>query len=180
MSKGVREYAGRKATSITCAQRLADLFDQDNLKEEGGLNVKFIISKRPIGTSVAERAIPTAVFEEKDQKKRIKFLKKWIKDTREEENFDLRTILDWDYYKERLGGSIQKIVTIPAALQNCVNPVKSIEYPDWLHKRIKAKNDKFKQKDMKHFFSVVEKPKNIEIEDLQTMGVVNHMRAMNI
>lgn len=26
-------------------------------------------------------------------------------------------ILDWDYYIERLGSAIQKIITIPAALQ---------------------------------------------------------------
>lgn len=26
-------------------------------------------------------------------------------------------ILDWDYYIERLGSTIQKIITIPAALQ---------------------------------------------------------------
>lgn len=28
-----------------------------------------------------------------------------------------RQILDWDYYIERLGSAIQKIITIPAALQ---------------------------------------------------------------
>ena len=27
-------------------------------------------------------------------------------------------ILDWEYYVERLGGCIQKIITIPAALQS--------------------------------------------------------------
>ena len=27
-------------------------------------------------------------------------------------------ILDWGYYVERLGGCIQKIITIPAALQS--------------------------------------------------------------
>ena len=28
-----------------------------------------------------------------------------------------RTVLDWDYYIERLSGTIMKIITIPAALQ---------------------------------------------------------------
>jgi len=28
-----------------------------------------------------------------------------------------RKVLDWNYYIERLGGTIQKIITIPAALQ---------------------------------------------------------------
>lgn len=34
---------------------------------------------------------------------------------------DSLQILDWSYYIERLGSAIQKIITIPAALQQ-VNP----------------------------------------------------------
>ena len=68
------------------------------------MNVKFIISKMPIDAKVAERAIPTAIFDT-DKAIKEKFLKKWLKDQRAE-NFDLRNILDWDYYKERLGGAI--------------------------------------------------------------------------
>ena len=80
-----------------------------------------------------------------------KYIKKWLKDPGITD-FDMRKIIDWDYYKERVAGTIMKIVTIPAALQKCMNPVPRIQYPDWLHKRIKADDDKFKQKDMKHFF----------------------------
>lgn len=29
----------------------------------------------------------------------------------------MRDIVDWEYYKERLGSAIQKIITIPAAMQ---------------------------------------------------------------
>jgi hypothetical protein len=36
-------------------------------------------------------------------------------------NFELRNILDWDYYTERLGSVIQKLITIPAALQKVPN-----------------------------------------------------------
>lgn len=64
-----------------------------------------------------------------------KFLRKWLKD-QSMQDFDMRTIIDWDYYKERVSGTIMKIVTIPAALQKCMNPVPRIKYPDWLHKRI--------------------------------------------
>jgi len=53
------------------------------------------------------------------------------------QDFDIRSILDWEYYKERLAGTIMKIVTIPAALQKCLNPVPSIIYPDWLHNKIR-------------------------------------------
>jgi DNA polymerase epsilon subunit 1 len=38
-------------------------------------------------------------------------------------DFNVKDILDWEYYKERLAGTIMKIVTIPAALQKCMNPV---------------------------------------------------------
>lgn len=36
-------------------------------------------------------------------------------------NFELRNILDWEYYTERLGSVIQKLITIPAALQKVPN-----------------------------------------------------------
>ena len=44
--------------------------------------------------------------------------------------------MDWDYYRERLGGSIQKIITIPAAMQHVANPVPRVKHPDWLHKQV--------------------------------------------
>jgi DNA polymerase epsilon subunit 1 len=47
--------------------------------KDKGLCVKFIISKKPIEAKVAERAIPTAIFEVEENVKR-KFLKKWLKD----------------------------------------------------------------------------------------------------
>jgi DNA polymerase epsilon subunit 1 len=74
------------------------------LKDDGGLNVKFIISKAPMDAKVADRAIPTAIFET-DKPIKEKFLKKWLKD-QSLTNFDLRNLIDWEYYKERLGGSI--------------------------------------------------------------------------
>lgn len=33
------------------------------------------------------------------------------------EDFGIRSVLDWDYYLDRLGKCIQKIITIPAAMQ---------------------------------------------------------------
>jgi DNA polymerase epsilon subunit 1 len=115
-----------------------------------GLNVKFIISKKPITASVTERSIPISIFGADDVVKK-KYLRKWTGDAGLAD-FDLRSILDWDYYKDRLAGTIQKIVTIPAALQHCLNPVPEIQYPEWLHKRIKVQNDKFKQKKLSNFF----------------------------
>ena len=49
---------------------------------------------------------------------------------------DVRAIVDWDYYRERLGSAIQKIITIPAAMQRVPNPVPRVKHPDWLHKKV--------------------------------------------
>lgn len=48
---------------------------------------------------------------------------------------DLRDIVDWNYYRERLGGAIMKIITIPAAMQHVPNPVPRVKHPDWLSKK---------------------------------------------
>ena len=44
------------------------------------------------------------------------YLRKWTRDN-SLEDFGAGGILDWDYYRARLGNAIQKIITIPAALQ---------------------------------------------------------------
>ena len=51
----------------------------------------------------------------------------------------MRAIVDWGYYKERLGGTIQKIITIPAAMQRVANPVPRVKHPDWLHKKARTR-----------------------------------------
>ena len=44
--------------------------------------------------------------------------------------------MDWDYYRERLGSAIQKIITIPAAMQHVPNPVPRVQHPEWLRKKV--------------------------------------------
>lgn len=61
------------------------------------------------------RAIPLAIFQAEESVKRH-HLRKWLKDN-SLSDIDIRHILDWNYYIERLGGAIQKIITIPAAMQ---------------------------------------------------------------
>ena len=67
---------------------------------------------------MTERAIPMAIFEA-ESSIRKHYLRKWLKDNTMFD-FDIRKVLDWDYYLERLGGTIQKIITIPAALQGTI------------------------------------------------------------
>lgn len=64
------------------------------------------------------RAIPLAIFQAEEAIQKH-YLRKWLKDN-SLNHVDIRNILDWDYYIERLGGTIQKIITIPAAMQGVI------------------------------------------------------------
>lgn len=102
-----------------------------------------------------ERAIPISIFSTDDPIKR-KFLKKWMKES-ETRDFDIKEILDWDYYIERLGNAIQKIIVIPAAWQKIKNPVPCVPYPEWLNKLVKDADLNFQQKKLENYFEKKEK-----------------------
>ncbi|KAL0958719.1 hypothetical protein HGRIS_014049 [Hohenbuehelia grisea] len=149
MSKTLAEYGAQKSTSISTARRLAEFLGAQMVKDKG-LACKFIISAKPIGAPVTERAVPIAIFSAEESVKRT-YLRKWLKDS-SLVTFDLRSILDWQYYIERLGSVIQKLITIPAAMQKVSNPVPRIRHPDWLHRRVAGAVDKFKQNKLTEFF----------------------------
>ncbi|PLB40834.1 DNA polymerase epsilon catalytic subunit POL2 [Aspergillus candidus] len=153
MTKTLEEYGSQKSTSITTARRLAEFLGEQMVKDKG-LNCKYIISSRPRNTPVTERAIPVAIFSAEENVKRY-FLRKWLKD--DPGDMDPRNVLDWDYYMERLGSVVQKLITIPAALQKIRNPVPRVAHPDWLQRRINMKDDKFKQTKMTDVFQKTEK-----------------------
>lgn len=168
MSKTLAEYGTQKSTSISTAKRLAEFLGEQMVKDKG-LSCRFIISAKPIGAPVTERAIPVAIFTAEPAIKRH-FLKKWLKDNSITE-FDLRTILDWDYYTERLGSVIQKLITIPAALQKVANPVPRIRHPDWLFKRVAAKEDKFQQHRLTDMFAKMKANAAVAQADMEDVGV---------
>lgn len=104
---------------------------------------------------ISLRAIPLAIFQAEETVQKH-YLRKWLKDSSISE-VEIRDILDWSYYIERLGGAIQKIITIPAAMQGVPNPVPRVRHPDWLHKKILEKNDNFKQRRITDMFSAASK-----------------------
>ena len=114
MSRKLEDYEGQKSTSISTAKRLSE-FLGDQMVKDKGLSCRFIISRKPEGSPVTERAIPLAIFQTEDSVKKH-YLRRWLKDA-SMSSFDIRDILDWQYYIERLNSCIQKIITIPAALQ---------------------------------------------------------------
>ena len=123
----------------------------DQMVKDAGLNCQYVISKKPAGAPVTERAIPLAIFQAEPSVKKH-FLRKWLRSATLDD-FDIRDILDWEYYIERLGNTIQKIVTIPAAIQSVPNPVPRLSHPDWLHKKLLEKNDIFRQQKLSDFFT---------------------------
>lgn len=149
MTKTLEEYGAQKSTAITTAKRLAEFLGEQMIKDKG-LNCKYIISSRPKNAPVTERAIPVAIFSSEESVKRH-YLRKWMKD--DPGDMDPRTVIDWNYYLERLGSVIQKLITIPAALQKVRNPVPRVVHPDWLDRRIRIKDDIFKQKKMTDLFT---------------------------
>ena len=148
MSKALEEYGAQKSTSITTAKRLAEFLGAQMVKDKG-LNCKYIIASRPKNSPVTDRAIPVAIFSADEHVKRY-FLRKWMRE--EPGDMNPRSLIDWDYYLERLSSVIQKLITIPAALQKIRNPVPRVEHPEWLQRRINIKDDRFKQKKMTDLF----------------------------
>ncbi|QSZ31190.1 hypothetical protein DSL72_000753 [Monilinia vaccinii-corymbosi] len=149
MSKSLEEYGTQKSTSITTAKRLAEFLGEQMVKDKG-LNCKYIICAKPKHAPVTERAVPVAIFSS-DVSVKKDYLRKWLKE--EPTDMDPRALLDWDYYSERLGSVIQKLITIPAALQKCSNPVPRVAHPEWLQRRIRIKDDNMKQKKMTDMFA---------------------------
>lgn len=123
MSRKLEDYEGQKSTSISTAKRLSE-FLGDQMVKDKGLSCRFIISRKPEGSPVTERAIPLAIFQTEDSVKKH-YLRRWLKDA-SMSSFDIRDILDWQYYIERLNSCIQKIITIPAALQGVWKKKKSM------------------------------------------------------
>ncbi|XP_076845905.1 DNA polymerase epsilon catalytic subunit A [Brachyhypopomus gauderio] len=150
MSRRLEDYGEQKSTSISTAKRLAE-FLGDQMVKDAGLSCRYVISRKPEGSPVTERAIPLAIFQAEAGVKKH-FLRKWLK-MPSLHDLDIRSILDWSYYIERLGSAIQKIITIPAALQQVKNPVPRVRHPDWLHKKLLEKNDIYKQKKISELFT---------------------------
>ncbi|KAF8939090.1 DNA polymerase epsilon catalytic subunit [Dissophora ornata] len=173
MSKSLEEYGAQKSTAISTAKRLGE-FLGDQMVKDKGLNCKFIIAAQPAGSPVTERAIPVAIFSAEPAVMKF-YLRKWLRDSSLQE-FDIRSILDWHYYLERFGGVIQKLITIPAAMQKVTNPVPRVRHPDWLFKRVTALDDKFKQHRITDAFKpVAKRPHGGDgVMDLEDFGSSSH------
>jgi len=144
MTRRLAEYPeNQKSLAITTARRIAEFLGPQMVKDKG-LACHFIISCMPHGRPVTERAIPTMIFRA-EPAIRTHFLRKWTGNPSQTSTIDLKGLLDWDYYTARFSACVQKIISIPAALQSVPNPVPRVLHPDWLQKRIRQQNSRFRQ-----------------------------------
>ncbi|KAL5717104.1 DNA-directed DNA polymerase [Ranunculus cassubicifolius] len=163
MSKSLADYGQQKSCAVTTARRLADFLGSEMVKDKG-LRCQYIVACQPQGTPVSERAIPVAIFESPEVKG---YLRKWCKISADE---GIRSIIDWSYYKQRLSSAIQKIITIPAAMQKVANPVPRVIHPDWLRKKVREKDDKFRQRKLVDMFAPKKKVDDGDLEDFRVEG----------
>ncbi|KYQ91238.1 putative DNA polymerase epsilon subunit A [Tieghemostelium lacteum] len=166
MSRKLEEYGSQKSSAISTAKKLGEFLGPDMIKEKG-LNCSYIVSIKPSGAAVTERTIPIEIFNAETERRNY-YLRKWVK-SNQAQDLDIRNLIDWEYYKQRLGGSIQKIITIPAALQNIANPVPRIIHPEWILKELRKAADDKHQTVITNFFQKMD-PKDgkatVDIEDL--------------
>jgi DNA polymerase epsilon subunit 1 len=174
LSREIADYDAKKTVALTAGKRMCEFLGNDVMKGKG-IRVGYVISKKPANDPVASRAVPIAIFGIQDEQIRLKFLRKWLKQP-DLKNFKIQEILDWDYYIERLGNTMQKIVTIPAALQMVENPVPRLAYPDWLNKKVKEQNNKHKQTNIQNYFA--KNPKKVsDLEDIMGANNFNYVGA---
>eukprot|EP00667_Euglena_gracilis_P000101 EG_transcript_101 len=151
MSSALADYgATQKSLPLTTARRLAEFLGPQMVKDKG-LSCSYVIAKRPETEPVTARAVPVAIFSA-EVNIRQHFLSRWLKDSSLPDDVDVRDILDWNYYIERLGSAIQKIITIPAAFQGIANPVPRVEHPAWLGKDVAKELSRFKQNKIDRVF----------------------------
>ncbi|EQC32684.1 hypothetical protein SDRG_09658 [Saprolegnia diclina VS20] len=167
MSGKLEDYGSQKSTAITTARRLGEFLGAEMVKDKG-LACKLIIVTRPYGEKVTERAVPTAIFSAEPAVKKH-FLRKWMRDP-SLQDFDVRNLLDWDYYRTRFAGTVQKIISLPACFQNIPNPVPRIALPDWMQRRFRELNDTKRQ--TKLGFKVLPRNKNavLDVADMEDFG----------
>ncbi|KAI4291287.1 DNA polymerase epsilon subunit 1 [Pancytospora philotis] len=125
MAKSLDTYGDRKSNIMNTARRMAEFLGKDILEDK--LKCEFIISRFPVNAPTAERCIPVLIFR---HPQRDEYLRRWLGTGCS----DLRRIIDWAYYRTRFDSILQRLVVIPAYLQNIKNPLARVEVPKWITK----------------------------------------------
>jgi DNA polymerase epsilon subunit 1 len=144
MSRRLADYPEtQKSLALTTARRIAEFLGPQMVKDKG-LSCRFIIARLPQGKPVTERPIPLNIFKAEGAV-RAHYLRAWTGDFSLTADTSVKELLDWEYYIARFNACVQKIITIPAALQHVVNPVPRVEHPDWLRRVVAARSQRHRQ-----------------------------------
>lgn len=146
MSKSVEAVGSYKCVQATTVRRLSEFLGVPSMLQAEGISAHMLIANKPVGASCTERAIPVKIFFAEEDVKKV-WLRQWLQDS-SLTDFDMRSIIDWEYYKERLCAVFQKLISIPAAYQKIANPCPRVKVPEWLRKRVAEQNDRFKQRSL--------------------------------
>eukprot|EP00928_Gymnodinium_smaydae_P047182 TRINITY_DN31474_c0_g1_i1.p1 TRINITY_DN31474_c0_g1~~TRINITY_DN31474_c0_g1_i1.p1 ORF type:complete len:2595 (-),score=668.49 TRINITY_DN31474_c0_g1_i1:121-7905(-) len=146
MSKSVEASGSHRSVQITTAKRLAEFLGIPSMLTDDGINCHMLIANKPANASTTDRAIPVKIFNAEYEVKK-QWLRKWCEDP-SLSDLDMRSIIDWEYYKSRLVAVFQKLISIPASYQKISNPCPRVKVPEWLRKRVAEQNDKFQQRSL--------------------------------
>eukprot|EP00746_Dinoflagellata_sp_MGD_P145157 gnl/MRDRNA2_/MRDRNA2_77802_c0_seq1.p1 gnl/MRDRNA2_/MRDRNA2_77802_c0~~gnl/MRDRNA2_/MRDRNA2_77802_c0_seq1.p1 ORF type:complete len:2564 (-),score=510.18 gnl/MRDRNA2_/MRDRNA2_77802_c0_seq1:8-7699(-) len=146
MSKSVVDSGSYKSVQITTAKRLAEFLGNESLLTSPSVACHLLISAKPYGAKATDRAIPVKIFSAEPAVKEM-WLRRWLNDPGLT-NTDMRSIIDWDYYKKRMGEAMLKLIVVTAAYQKIPNPCPRVQVPEWLRKRIAEETAKFKQQSL--------------------------------
>ncbi|SBT37586.1 DNA polymerase epsilon, catalytic subunit a, putative [Plasmodium ovale wallikeri] len=150
LNKSVKEQPNAKSFGITTAKRLSELLSNASYVEDNNVSTQFIVASKPVGSDITFRAIPIQIFKT-NVETQIFYLSKWLgMKFPPNAAVNVRDIIDWEYYKQKLEVQILKLVIIPAIKQNINNPITSISVPEWLKKQINISEGK--QKKITAFF----------------------------
>ena len=137
LGKSVACQALAKSMSITTAKRLAELLNNNTYLTEAPVSTQYLVVALPRGTEKTGRAIPVQLLQAQDSVKQH-YLQKWLLLSPSDAALicnDIKQVIDWAYYAERLDVQLQKIITIPALKQGLNNPIPGVDVPAWLQKQ---------------------------------------------
>ena len=103
LSRRVEDYENKKVLALVGINRMGEFLGKEMVKGKG-ITCTFLISKKPIGAPLNQRVIPVSIFNV-DERTKKRFLKKWLKES-DNVNVDMKAIIDWDYYIERLSNTV--------------------------------------------------------------------------
>ncbi|RWW20753.1 hypothetical protein GW17_00015115 [Ensete ventricosum] len=187
MSKSLVDYGEQKSCAVTTAKRLAD-FLGDAMVKDKGLHCQYIVAREPQGTPVSERAIPVAIFETDAGMVHIDRLAIGMA-------IGMVGRIDRPVYSKNyhhpccnakgLNILVEHFLDLLSPKPNfsqVSNPVPRVVHPDWLHKKVCEKEDRFRQRKLVDIFNTAKRDQVAQDEttvgDIEEISVKDGARVL--